>query len=322
MTEAMPGSARHAGITGEELRSVKFGKAFGRGYEQNEVDSFVERCAAWIEWLNEQLKGSEQRNADLQGEAVSSVKGAEVQQAICILTGAQQAADSTVRQADHYSATVMAEAKEFYENSRRRIATLEQEAETKAKALGEDARARAEALERETQSKAQAVWESARTRAAALVRDSEQKAMALNDAAQQRAANLDHETQTRLEQFTAQAAAEQKELDTQTAYLRTLRDTSQIQMQKFLEGMLDHVLDQYGRANPLAAEAATDPNRPPAEPAAGTLRTSLDRRRTRRPYRVAGQNSARVRQQVPPPRSEDEFEVVNGAETNGGDRPH
>ncbi len=120
MTEATPGSAERAGITGDDLRSVKFGRAFGRGYEQGEVDSFLERCAGWMDWFNEQLRAAERRTADLQAQVVSSTKGAEVQQAISILTGAQQAADSTVRQADNYSTTVMAEAKEFYEETRRR----------------------------------------------------------------------------------------------------------------------------------------------------------------------------------------------------------
>ena len=49
----------------------------------------------------------------------------------------------------------------------------------------------------------------------------------------------------------------QAELDQQTAYLRTLRDTSRVQIQSFLEGLLDHVTDEYGKAHPIAAEAAS-----------------------------------------------------------------
>jgi hypothetical protein len=48
----------------------------------------------------------------------------------------------------------------------------------------------------------------------------------------------------------------QDDLDRQTAYLRTLRDATRTQMQKFLEGMLFHVAEEYGRAHPVAAQAA------------------------------------------------------------------
>jgi DivIVA domain-containing protein len=311
MTEATPGSAERAGITGDDLRSVKFGRAFGRGYEQGEVDSFLERCAGWMDWFNEQLKAAERRNADLQGQVATSTKGAEVQQAISILTGAQQAADSTVRQADNYSTTVMAEAKEFYEETRRRAVALE-----------EETTARAQALERETQAKADSVWKTASARAAAVERESERNAKALVEGAQRRAEKLEQESRARLQELSIQAAAEQKELDAQTAYLSTLRETTRIQMQKFLEGMLDHVLDEYGRAHPLAAEAATDPNRPPVEaPGPGSIRYGSDRRRTRRPYGIAGQDARSVRQPVPPPRNQDQFEVLKMAETNGNELP-
>jgi hypothetical protein len=201
----------------------------------------------------------------------------------------------------------MAEAKEFYEETRRRAVALEQETN-----------ARAQNLERETQAKADAVWKTASARAAAVERDSERNAKALVESAQRRAEKLENESRARLQELSVQAAAEQKELDAQTAYLSTLRETTRIQMQKFLEGMLDHVLDEYGRAHPLAAEAATDPNRPPMEtPAPGSIRYGVDRRRTRRPYGVAGQDSRQVRQPVPPPRSQEQFEVVNMAESNG-----
>jgi len=307
MTEAMPVSGERAGITGDDLRSVKFGRAFGRGYEQGEVDSFLDRCASWMDWFNERLKASEQRNAELQEQVATSIKGAEVQQAISILTGAQQTADTTVRQADNYSATVMTEAKQLYEETRRRAVALE-----------EETTARAQTLERETQAKADAVWKTASGRAAAVERESERTAKAVVDAARRRAEKLEQESQARVKELSAQAAAEQEELDAQTAYLSTLRDSTRIQMQKFLEGMLDHVLDEYGRAHPLAAEAASDANRPPGEvPPPGVVRYGLDRRRTRRPYGVAGQDPRPVRQPVPPPRTQDQFEVLDMAKTNG-----
>jgi hypothetical protein len=124
-----------------------------------------------------------------------------------------------VAQADDYSARVMSEARDLYENARRNAATLEQETEDKAKGVYDDALARAATLEREAQ---------------------------------------DH-----VAQLTLTAATAQTELDSQTAYLRTLRDATRTQLEVFLEGLLDHVAGEYGRAHPMAAEAAnaTTPQR-------------------------------------------------------------
>jgi hypothetical protein len=129
-------------------------------------------------------------------------------QAVNIISAAQRTADSTVAEADSYSARVMAEARAAYEDARTRGAQLEQEAEERVRALS------------------------------------------------------------------TAAQLHQEELDKQTAYLRTLRDATRTQMQKFLEGMLDHVAEEYGRAHPFAAAASTekspddqdDPARPNGTP--------------------------------------------------------
>ena len=47
-----------------------------------------------------------------------------------------------------------------------------------------------------------------------------------------------------------------EEIERQTVYLRALRDSTQVQVQTFLSGLLDHVTNEYGRAIPAAAEAA------------------------------------------------------------------
>ena len=164
--------------------------------------------------------------------------------AISVLTSAQQTADRTVAQADDYSARVMSEARDLFEDARRNSATLEQETEEKARHVYEDALSRAATLERETKDK--------------------------------------------LAELTLSAKTAQQELDTQTAYLRTLRDASRTQIEAFLEGLLDHVAEEYGRAHPLAAEAANNssprrvrrPNRTPARtPSALRVAGQPDRRR-------------------------------------------
>lgn len=207
-------------VTGAALQTVTFAtsKGFGRGYDQHEVDAFVQRCADLVDGLRSRLAevtaGYEGQIAELRDRIDRDSRSSEVAQAMSVLITAQQTADATVAQADEYSATVMAEARELYEDTRKNAATLEQETEDKARHVYEEALSRAEAIEREATS--------------------------------------------RVERMNLNSESVQVELDQQTAYLRTLRDTSRIQIQSFLEGLLDHVAEEYGRAHPIAAEAANE----------------------------------------------------------------
>ncbi|WP_420120596.1 DivIVA domain-containing protein [Nakamurella sp.] len=207
-------------ITGADLQTVTFAssKGFGRGYDQHEVDAFVQRCATLVDGLQRRLAevtaGYESQVAELRDRIDRDSRSNEVAQAMSVLITAQQTADTTVAQADEYSAKVMAEARELYEDTRKNAATLEQETEDKARHVYQEALSRAEAIEREAAD--------------------------------------------RVERMNLNSESVQADLDQQTAYLRTLRDTSRIQIQTFLEGLLDHVAEEYGRAHPIAAEAATE----------------------------------------------------------------
>jgi hypothetical protein len=171
---------------------------------------------------------------------------------------AQQTADKTVSQADGYSAKVMSEARDLYEDARRNAATLEQETEAKARHVYEVALGRAEALEQETTEK--------------------------------------------LAQLTLSAVTAQKELDAQTAYLRTLRDSSRAQIEAFLEGLLDHVTEAYGQAHPMAAEAAISTTPRAVRRSAKTGKSGASRTAGATP-RVAGVGTRRVLEPIPSPKS-------------------
>ena len=215
MTDATSGFRNLDAVTGADIQTVTFAnsKGFGRGYDQHEVDSFVVRCAAVVDHLRHQLGGMQAEIGRLQERIERDSRSNEVAHAISVLTTAQQTADKTVAQADDYSARVMTEARDLYEDARRNAATLEQETEDKARHVYEDALSRTAALERETED--------------------------------------------RVAQLTLTAVTAQQELDTQTAYLRTLRDTTRTQTEAFLEGLLDHLSEEYGKAHPMAAEAAS-----------------------------------------------------------------
>lgn len=267
MTDATHGFRDIDAVTGADLQNVTFthAKTFGRGFDHVEVEAFVARCANLVDRLRSELRDREatiiglQVQVDALQERIDrDSRSNEVKHAISVLTTAQQTADKTVEQADDYSARVMAEARDLYEDARRNAATLEQETEDKARHVYEDALSRAAALERESQDK--------------------------------------------VAQLTLSAATAQKELESQTAYLRTLRDSTRTQMETFLEGLLDHLSEAYGRAHPMAAEAAAEasPRRTrrttkPAGRSAAAKGTGVPR--------VAGVGARRVADAIPSPRT-------------------
>jgi DivIVA domain-containing protein len=203
-------------VTGTDLRSVTFAtsRARGRGYDEQQVGSFVANTAAVVDRLRDHLARQAAEINQLRERIDRDSTSNEVAHAISVLTSAQQTADRTVAEADGYSARVMSEARDLYEDARRNAAVLEQEAEDKARAVYDDATSRAEAIERETVVK--------------------------------------------IEQLELTSMSAQKELDAQTAYLRTLRDATRTQMEAFLEGLLDRVAEEYGRAHPMAAAEAAN----------------------------------------------------------------
>jgi DivIVA domain-containing protein len=218
-------------VTGIDLRSVTFAtsRARGRGYDEQQVGSFVANTAAVVDRLRNHLAHQAAEINQLRERIDRDSASNEVAHAISVLTTAQQTADRTVAEADGYSARVMSEARDLYEDARRNAAVLEQEAEDKARAVYEDASSRAEAVERETVAKIQHL------------------------------------------ELTSMSA--QKELDAQTAYLRTLRDATRTQMEAFLEGLLDRVAEEYGRAHPMAAAEASNRTAQPRTRKAGRLPT-------------------------------------------------
>ena len=63
-------------VTGADLQKVTFAssKAFGHGYEQHGVDSFIDRCAAVVDHLREQLRRQQDELAGLRERIVLSAR--------------------------------------------------------------------------------------------------------------------------------------------------------------------------------------------------------------------------------------------------------
>ena len=105
---------------------------------------------------------------------------------------------------------------------------------TKAQLTADSTVANANAYSGRVMAEARSMYDDARRRAAEMVEEAHRQATAAADV----------------------AANTHGELERQTAYLRTLRDVTRVQMEKFLGGLLDHVAAEYGKAQPSAAEAA------------------------------------------------------------------
>lgn len=224
-----------APLTGQDIHAVTFAGAKGRnhGYDTDEVDAFLERCADGVERLHAALAAARVEITQLRDKIDRDSRSTEVEQAVSVLTTAQQTADQTVADADEYSRRVMSEAKDVYEDARRNAAVLEQEAEDKARAVYDEALQRSVSINRE---------------------------------------NADY-----VALLEKDAATARQQLEQQTMYLRTLRDSTRTQMESFLEGLLDHLADEYGKADPAAAQAA----------AGGSTRGTLRRGRRRTAERAA-----------------------------------
>ena len=314
MTEVEATTASSGEVSADEVRAVRFSKVIGRGYEQNEVDAFVDKCAAWIDWFNQQLRTAQRRVSELEQD-----HGADrAQLAVQVLTNAQQTADMTVRQADQYSLRVMSEAKELYEDARLRIAALEQEAVAKAQVLREEAATLAEHAHRESTGQADALYLSAQQQAATLLREAEVRVEEITADARRTAADLDGENRSRMDELGQAATRRQAELDEHTAYLEALRDNSRAQMQTFLQGLLNQLSDEHGRGDPAAVDDLTQIRRPAGGPFPARRIVGRPKRTARRSSRSRSTTGA-ARPSAPVPA--EETSVGHGAAREAADGP-
>ena len=264
MTDATSGVP--GGITGAELSTAAFAtsKGFGKGgYEPADVDAFLSRSGAAVDRLNARLAETEQSLAQARAEI------AQLQDRID-----RDSRSSEVEQA---------------------ISVL-----TTAQITADNTIAHADEYSAKVMAEAQELYETTRRNASVLEQETESKSRAVYEDALRRVETVERENEERLAELTLTAEIAQDELDGQTAYLRTLRDATRTQMEKFLEGMLDHLSDQYGRAHPIAAQAANGAM--PSAAATGTASGSNIRRPRRtqrtsaRPAAVAGRPSATLDQ--------------------------
>lgn len=260
MTDATSGVP--GGITGAELATAAFAtsKGFGKGgYEPAEVDAFLSRSGDAVDRLNARLAQAEQALAQAR---------ARIQQLRDRID--RDSRSSEVEQAVGMLTTAQLTADNTIAHADEYSAKVMAE----ARELYETTRRNASVLEQETESKSRAVFEDAMRRAEAVERENE----------------------VRVAELTLTAEIAQEELDGQTAYLRTLRDATRTQMEKFLEGMLDHLSDQYGRAHPIAAQAANGGVAASvaagATPGASVRRPRRTQRVGARPAAVAGRPTA------------------------------
>jgi hypothetical protein len=142
---------------------------------------------------------------------------------------------------------------------------------TTAQTTADNTIAEADAFSARVMAEAKKVYEDARHDAAVLEQETEKKARAVYEDALRRTSALESEAERRIDELTVDANTARERLSGQTAYLRTLRDATRTQMEAFLEGMLNHLAEEYGRAHPAAAKAAAEPKPPARRPTARGL---------------------------------------------------
>lgn len=131
--------------------------------------------------------------------------------------------------------------------------------------------------------------EQARREAASRDLENERRARQVAEEAARRAALLQEQAGERLHRLTVATELAEQEIDREARQLQTFRDATRAQIDEFIDGLLDHVAEQYGRAHPLAAQAAATARRSlmtvqsSGKPPAGG--------RGRRAPRVAGRSS-------------------------------
>lgn len=212
-------------LTATDIRATQFSgsKGFGHGYDSGEVDQLVARAAAALDSLTVELTNARAEIAGLQARLAQQESGSAIEQAVGVLTKAQETADAIL-------------------------------------------------------ARAQAEREAAESAHAAALEAADETA--------RRATEVEQQVLARVQRLTAVADQSQHEIDREAAYLQTFREASRSQIEDFIEGVLDHVAEQYGRAHPLAAQTAAALRRPTVGGAPSSRHTVPVR--SRRGLRLAG----------------------------------
>ena len=127
----------------------------------------------------------------------------------------------------------------------------------------------------------------ARAEATALQRDAERKAKQHTEEADRRAATQEQNATARLTRLTLSADLAQQEIDRESAALQNFRSVTHARVEEFLDGVLDQVAEQYGKAHPLAAKAAASAR----HRTAGTAQQRSTLARGRRGLRLAARSA-------------------------------
>ncbi len=170
------------------------------------------------------------RQANAVGELTARLEAAERELAALRARLSAQPADSTVAHA---------------------VSVLTTAQETAEKIL-EDAR------DRQHQMLSAAAAQLEQSERAAAERESlaERSAQHTLDEAQRVAAATRRAAEARAERLTVSSDEAQRTIDRQAAALRTFHDATIAQVHEFVDDALDNIAEQYGRAHPLAAQAA------------------------------------------------------------------
>ena len=135
-----------------------------------------------------------------------------------------------------------------------------------------------------------AVLAEARETAVMLSRDSQRRAQQITDAATRQVAALEQE----IARLTLSADAAQSEIDRESAHLEATIQISRAQLDDAIDGILEHLVEQFGKAHPLSAQTAITRRQPVTQVSSRQTGTG----RSRRGLRVAGRPADRLADQA------------------------
>ena len=230
-------------LTPADVRNVAFSKPpIGkRGYNEDEVDQFLDLVETELARLTEENNDLQQRNAELERELADARAG-----------GGQPSAGSTVAFASPNAPAVQEAAPANDEEANLRAARVLALAQDTADRLTNNSRSVAEKLVSDARSQSEAMVTDARQKSESMVSDARQRSDALLADAQTRSENQLRQAQERSDAL--QAEAEQKHTDIMTTInqqrtvlegrieqLKTYEREYRTRLKTYLEGQLEEL---------------------------------------------------------------------------------
>jgi DivIVA domain-containing protein len=242
-------------LTPADVHNVAFSKPpIGkRGYNEDEVDQFLDFVEAELARLIEENSDLKQRVEELEGEVEQAKKGSPAQEPATQTFAKQPAAPEPVAQPQPQqsstddqgmrAARVLGLAQETADR-------LTNNARSESEAMVADARARADALVGDARAKSEAMLSDARQRSEAILADAQSRAETQTRQAQEKADALQADAERKHTEIMGTINQQRSVLEGRIEQLKTYEREYRTRLKTYLESQLEE-LQQRGSAAPV-----------------------------------------------------------------------